>query len=173
MGTVNYGANLAWFDNLRFWSTSVQCGTTAPAVGVPVSIVPCSLEVGDRATSQWNWNPLYAGSPTGTFSLVAAPQLCIATTPNTTIPGTNPWPVTLQPCDHTNVYQQWSQNYTQLYDSTLSNVASGRCLDIFQQAADIGDAIDAWPCNGQQWYYDYTEGGEIISIENSICLGVC
>jgi len=173
MGTVNYGNNLAWFDNLRFWSASTQCGVTTPAAGVPVSLVPCSHEVGDRATSMWNWSPLYPGATTGTLALAAAPTLCIATTPNTTIPGTNPWPVTLQPCNITNPYQQWSQNYTQLYQSSISNVPSGRCLDIFHQAADIGSNIDAWPCNGQQWYYDYTEGGQIINIDASVCLGVC
>jgi hypothetical protein len=60
----------------------------------------------------------------------------------------------------------------QLYSTSISNPASGRCLAINNGRPDIGAAITAQPCNKQQFYYDFSTG-EIVDINNVVCLGVC
>lgn len=174
MGTIMYGQHTL-FDNLAFWTSSVTCGGSTPAAGSPISLVECAIEVGHRDTSSWMWTPSTPGGSVGSFALAAAPTLCMAVVNNGNEPvaATNPWPVVLAPCSSGDASQIFALNYTQLYQSSISHLASGRCLDIYGQAANIGAAIDAWPCNGQQFYYDYHPNGEIISIDAEMCLGTC
>lgn len=174
IGSVRYGQYPS-FDNLQLYTAQTQCGGTTPAAGATISLVQCSTEVGPRPGSSFDFTPVSGDGRTGIFSLRANPNLCISTIPSGNDSDkdvTLPLPVQLAACDTTNVSQQWSQNYTTPYTTFISNTASGRCLDIYGQNAEIGAAVDAWPCNGQAFYYDYLPG-EIINIGATVCLGVC
>jgi len=169
MGAVSYGQYPS-FDNLAIFSTITRCGGSPLVAGAPISLVECATEVGPSASSTWDFTPLAAGSIVGTFSLRNVTGLCMAVVPQPA--PQEAWPVTLAPCNAGDANQQWAQNYTQLYQSTISNPASGHCLDIFNAQPDIGTAIDAWPCHGQSWFYDYLPGA-IMDINSVTCLGVC
>jgi len=145
----------------------VQCGGTPIAAGAPISLVQCSSEVGPRPGPSWDFLPLAPAAATGVFSLRAQPALCIAA-----VPSGSAWPVILAPCNSSDINQQWSLNYSTPYSTSISNVPSGRCLDVFNADPEVGAAIDAWPCHGQQFMYDYLPG-EIVDINDVVCLGIC
>lgn len=179
IGTVRYGQFVA-FDNLELYSTYASCpvgeGKKKIEAGLAVTLVSCWTEVGYLKGSGWSFNPSSPGSTNGTFSLREDPSLCVTIVPQKEAPGqTLPWPVIVSPCTSPpSPYQLFSQDYVQLYETTISNPYSGRCLDIYQQQADVGTPIDAWPCNPtQQWYYDFHEYGQIIDVNNVVCLGLC
>lgn len=166
IGVLNYG-DYSRFDNVALFSTQRACGATVPAAGAPVSLVECETEVGPRPGAAWEY------LPSGQFALRATPALCLSVAPGT--PGTT-WPLSLAACDASDVNQLWARNYTQLYDSIISNPASNTCLDISGGLAAVGVQAVTWPCSksdgAQQFYYDYLPG-ELISIGSGVCLGVC
>eukprot|EP01116_Phalansterium_solitarium_P024319 TRINITY_DN8883_c0_g1_i1.p1 TRINITY_DN8883_c0_g1~~TRINITY_DN8883_c0_g1_i1.p1 ORF type:complete len:826 (+),score=339.12 TRINITY_DN8883_c0_g1_i1:203-2680(+) len=168
MGTIEYG-QYTQFDNLVFYSTQTVCGGTPPVAGAPISIVQCSSEVGPKPGSSFDFIPSASDAKTGAFRLRANASLCVGM--ESASRGQPAW-LQLSVCNAADVNQQWTLNYQQLYQSSIVNTPSGRCLDVYNQNPEIGAAADAWPCNGQQFVYDY-DPGEIVSIPDSICLGVC
>jgi hypothetical protein len=172
MGSVRYG-QYPQFDNLQLYSTQTPCGATPAAAGVPISLVQCSSEVGAYPGSSFDFHPNATSNQTGVFALRSNENLCIALVPVNQPNGeTLPFPVQLAACNPADPNQQWTQAYQTPYQTEIQNTATGRCLDIYGQIAEIGHAIDAWPCNGQAFYYDYLPG-EIINIGATVCLGVC
>ena len=174
IGTRLYGDGTL-VDNFELYSAYATCGETPLVPGAAVGSVECPSEIGRSPGSQWAFSgDLFGG--TGTFSLRAAPTLCLAATPAPN--GDNTWPLVLALCNNSDSLQVWRSNFGGVSpdgerSSTLV-LADGRCMDI-ASLGDIGTPADAWPCNSQRnelLFYDYDEG-VIASEAYSLCLGVC
>ncbi|MCI4064452.1 RICIN domain-containing protein [Micromonospora sp. R77] len=63
--------------------------------------------------------------------------------------------------------QQWVANPVAPDVWTLTNAASGKCLDVDGQRADDGVAVQQWSCNGQpnqQWRLTPTGAGPVLLV---------
>jgi hypothetical protein len=96
--------------------------------------------------------------------LTLSPDLCVAVQNGSLAPGTRTW---LAPCDGS-TGQQW--RYDRLA-GTITNPASGLCLDVFGESLDPGGAVGISPCvdtaDGQRWTYD-PEFGHLQNALNNV-----
>ncbi len=57
--------------------------------------------------------------------------------------------------------------------STITSVASGRCLDVIGQATAPGTGVNIYDCNGQRnQAWTFTSAGELRAYDGSMCLDV-
>lgn len=176
IGTRQYG-DYTLYDNFQLYTTYVQCGGTPVAAGAPVSAVHCNSEVGMQPGSRWDFNPAVPGGMVGTFSIRGNPKLCLAASPA----GSGaPEYLVLAACAPGDAQQTWSWTFDGVAPdgerkSSIELAGQKRCIDLFGQVGDIGDAVDAWPCSGgsnQAFWYDH-DAGEIGTESYSLCIGVC
>ena len=163
IGTGEYG-QYTQFDNIQLYSRFKDCATATPAVGSPVVMSNCIAEVGAVPHTLWNFNaPANNGNATwgGLMSLRRFPTLCLSSAPPDAA-GTN-WLV-LATCDASDARQQWTWEFEGIAPdrerkSQIFN--KDGCLDQFGEGSDIGQQLDAYPCNGgeNQAFWLVTAGG--------------
>ena len=179
IGTFQYG-QYTQFDNFQLYTSYKKCGKPiqTAAVGDAISVVECNSEVGLVPSSTWKFNAVpNAGKSNGTISLRGRPDLCIAAVQSATA---DPWWLQLASCNANDPLQSWSWTLDGIAPdservSFIFLPAFDRCLDIYQQRAHIGAAMDAWPCNAggnQAFFFDY-DAGEVGNEGTATCLGLC
>ena len=182
IGTSSYGQGTQ-FDDVELHSSYAVCSGDAASLvaGAPVAIVECSSEVGLRSGSLWAFNTIPGNDKRGTFSLRAAPALCLSVGTNS---SGNPGFLSLAACgDHSSPSLQWVWAFDGVSPdderiTSLSNPASGRCLDTLGAHTEIGLQLDAWECNPasvtkwQSFFWD-ADAGEIANEWSASCVGVC
>ena len=172
IGTKNYG-EFTQFDNFQLYTGFTVCGGGALVAGAKVGVVVCAAEVGVVPGSQWIFSAVpNAGSSNSTIALRSNPALCVGTDANSMLVLVN--------CNAADATQLWSWSFDGIAPdgergSSIKNVASGNCLDVFNEVPDVGAQMDSYKCSGrgnQAFFYDFT-AGEIANEATSTCLGVC
>jgi len=176
IGTYQY-AHYTQFDNFQLYTSYAKCGSGTPTAGAAVRVVDCNSEVGLRTNSEWSFTAKPNDHTPATISLRSNPNLCLRAVGQG---ASDPWWLQLAPCNSTDLQQRWAWFFDGIApDSERASwiylPASNRCLDVYQQKADLTSPMDAWPCNAganQAFWYDYNTG-EIGNEATATCLGVC
>ena len=141
--------------------------------GAPVGVVDCAAEVGVVAGSQWVFTAVpNAPGSNSTIALRSNPALCVGTDAAGML--------VLVACNAQDATQLWGWRFDGIApdgerSSSIVNVASGNCLDVYNEVPDVGAQMDAYKCSGrgnQAFFFDFT-AGEIANEATSTCLGVC
>ena len=173
MGTVQFG-HFTDFDNLELYSTQKLCSPTkAPSAGDRVVAISCSSEVGSSLGGRFDFFPqdpqsCPLGSPcansSGTFALASDHSLCLA------VGGENA--LVLATCASGAPSQIFTQEYSQLYKSSLLHKASGMTVMLITQ--DIGSQAYVSKNASKTEFVYLGDEQEIVSINVfSVCLGTC
>ena len=141
----------------------------APAVGDPVVTLVC----GSGGAAAWSWTPSPAHPGYGALSLGG---LCVGANASTPNPQTGAPGVQLQACSATEAAQLWTELPAPGASGRVAS-ASGACMEVTKNELGPGVLLETWGCNGglnQAWCWAAeAEGGELSSLLDGMCAGVC